>query len=160
VGVFLWARYPCTVSRRQRVDIGTGAGTQMALRMTVHTELLTDDQRGKQALREGSLRKKCLLIFGRGIRPTSFSFDEWDKLAGIRELRRQESSSTFRTRATIRGENIAHKSALQRGQRSSRVCRRPLHRRPFVGLSQTRSAPFLEPFCGEFSSKVDKPIEN
>ena len=31
------------------------------------------------------------------------------------------------------------------------------HRRPFVGLSQPRSASFLEPFCGKLLSKVDKP---
>ena len=30
------------------------------------------------------------------------------------------------------------------------------HRRPFVGLSQPRSAPFLEPFCEKLLSKVDK----
>jgi len=31
------------------------------------------------------------------------------------------------------------------------------HGRPFVGLSQPRSASFLEPFCGKMLSKVDKP---
>ena len=35
-----------------------------------------------------------------------------------------------------------------------------VHRRPFVGLSQPRSAPFLEPFWGIFLSKVDKPDAN
>ena len=34
------------------------------------------------------------------------------------------------------------------------------HRRPFVGLSQPRSAPFLEQFCGKLPSKVDKPGES
>ena len=34
------------------------------------------------------------------------------------------------------------------------------HRRPFVGLSQPRSAPCLEPFCGKFLSKVEKPDGN
>ena len=36
----------------------------------------------------------------------------------------------------------------------------PNYRRHFEGLSQPRSAPFLEPFCGKLLSKVDKTDGN
>jgi hypothetical protein len=34
------------------------------------------------------------------------------------------------------------------------------HRRPFVGLSQPRSASFMEPFYGKLWSKIDKSDQN